>query len=245
MDTKSVERAYTIYAGFYDLVWGRIFHQSRAKAVRMLNAKSGETILDVGVGTGLSLPWYPGDCSVVGIDLCEAMLQKGHERVARHRLSHIKLFEMDATKMAFRDNSFDAILATYTISAVPDPSAVINEMLRVCKPGGRIIFLNHFKNGNRVISACERIISPLTKKMGFRADLELTTLFSGKPVSIEKRLPMKPLNYWDLVLCKNQKAHYENGNGYQQARLFPAYGGNGSRPPNSAIAEFEIANSSS
>ncbi len=211
MDAKSIERAYSFYSGFYDVVWNKIFHQSREEAVQLLNLRGGERILDVGVGTGLSLSFYPKNCQIVGIDLCDAMLQKGRKRLAHQGLSHIKLYEMDAMKMAFQDNSFDAVLAAYTISAVPDPSRVIDEMVRVCKKGAKMVLLNHFKNGNPLVSACETMISPLTKKMGFRADLELSTLFSGKPVFVEKRFNVKPLNYWDLVLCTNQKS--ENGNG--------------------------------
>ncbi|MBI3358954.1 MAG: methyltransferase domain-containing protein [Nitrospirae bacterium] len=216
MDAKSIDQVYSFYSGFYDVIWNKVFHESREEGVSLLGLRGGERILDVGVGTGLSLLFYPHNCKVVGIDLCDAMLQKGRDRLARHRYAHIELYEMDAMKMDFPDNSFDAIFAAYTISAVPDHSKVINEMIRVCKKGGKLVFLNHFKNGNRLISTCEKIISPLTKKMGFRADLELSTLFSGKPIMIEKRQSMKPFNYWDLVLCVNQKS--ENGNGQQRCR---------------------------
>ncbi len=205
MDTQSIERAYSFYSGFYDLVWNKIFHQSRREAVQLLNLQGGERILDVGVGTGLSLLFYPTNCQVIGIDLCNAMLEKGRERTSRHGLSHIELHEMDAMKMSFEDNSFDAVLAAYTISTVPDPSRVIDEMIRVSKKNGKIVLLNHFKNDNPFISSCETMISPLTKQMGFRADLELSTLFSGKPVMVEKILNVKPLNYWEVVLCTNQK----------------------------------------
>ncbi len=206
MDAESIDQVYSVYSGFYDLIWHKLFHESREEAVSLLNLKGGERVLDVGVGTGLSLSFYPKNCKVVGIDLCDAMLQKGRKRRARHGYSHIELHEMDAMKMDFPDNSFDAIFAAYTISVVPDSSRVIDEMIRVCKKGGKLVFLNHFKNGNRFISTCEKIITPLTKKMGFRADLDLATLFSGKPVSIEKKMSVKPLNYWDLVLCLNQKS---------------------------------------
>ena len=205
MDAESIDRAYSAYSGFYDIVWNKIFHKSREKAVSLLNLQGGERVLDVGVGTGLTLLFYPQNCSVVGIDFCDAMLKKGRDKLARHRYSHIELHEMDAMEMDFPDNSFDAIFAAYTISAVPDPSKVIDEMIRVCKKGGKMAFLNHFKNGNPLISACEKLVTPLTKKMGFRADLELATLFSGKPVTIEKKMTVQPLNYWDLVLCTNQK----------------------------------------
>ncbi len=206
MDAENIDRTYTIYSRFYDVIWHKLFHESREEAVSLLNLQGGERVLDVGVGTGLSLSFYPKSCKVIGIDLCDAMLKKGRERIARSDYSHIELFEMNAMKMDFPDNSFDAIFAAYTISAVPDPSKVLDEMIRVCKKGGKLAFVNHFKNGNRFISSCEKFITPLTKNMGLhQTDLDFSTLFSGKPVIVEARRSVKPLNYWDLVLCTNQK----------------------------------------
>jgi phosphatidylethanolamine/phosphatidyl-N-methylethanolamine N-methyltransferase len=205
MDAESLDRAYSFYSNFYDVIWHKLFHESREEAVALLNLQGGERVLDVGVGTGLSLSFYPKNCTVVGIDLCDAMLKKGRQRLAHSGDSHIELLEMDAMNMAFHDNSFDAIFAAYTISAVPDPSTVLDEMIRVCKTGGKLAFVNHFQNGNPFIAMLEKLITPLTKKTGFRADLHLETLFAGKPIVIEKRISVKPLNYWDLVLCTNKK----------------------------------------
>ncbi|MFY9270735.1 MAG: methyltransferase domain-containing protein [Candidatus Manganitrophaceae bacterium] len=212
MDAKSIERAYSVFSGFYDLVFGKFFHQSRADAIQLLNIRGGESILEVGVGTGLSLPFYPKNCKVIGIDFCEPMLEKGEERVRRYDLGHIQLMKMDAMKMAFPDNSFDAVFAAYVITAVPDPHQVISEMIRVCKVGGKIVLLNHFKNVNPFISTCEKVISPLTKKLGFQADLDLATLLSGKPLMVKEKKSMKPLNYWKVVQCINRKV-VGNGNG--------------------------------
>lgn len=222
MDAKSIERAYSVFSGFYDLVFGKWFHQSRADAIQLLNIRGGDTVLEVGVGTGLSLPFYPRNCKVVGIDFCEPMLEKGRQRVGQYQLNHIQLMKMDAMKMSFPDNSFDAVFAAYVITAVPDPHQVIAEMIRVCKTGGKIVLLNHFKNGNPLISTCEKVISPFTKKIGFQADLDLSTLLKGKPLIVDKKRSVKPLNYWKVVQCTNQKTLNGNGNGHN---------GNGVHPP--------------
>ncbi|HLG23012.1 MAG TPA: methyltransferase domain-containing protein [Candidatus Manganitrophaceae bacterium] len=211
MDAESIERVYSAFSGFYDLVFGKFFHQSRAEAIQLLNIHEGDTILEVGVGTGLSLPFYPKNCKVTGIDFCEPMLEKAKQRLALYKLSHIELLKMDAMKMEFPDNAFDAVFAAYVISAVPDPHQVISEMIRVCKVGGKIVLLNHFQNRNRLIGACEKVISPLTKKIGFRADLDLGALLTGTPLMIEKKLNVKPLNYWKVVQCVNQKNGVGNG----------------------------------
>lgn len=220
MDAESIERVYSAFSGVYDLVFGRWFHQSRAEAIQLLNIRGGENILEVGVGTGLSLNFYPRNCKVTGIDFCEPMLEKAKRRLKQYQLPHIALMNMDAMKMTFPDNTFDSIFAAYVISAVPDPHQVISEMIRVCKVGGKIVLLNHFQNGNRLISTCEKVISPFTKKIGFRADLDLSTLLTGKPLIVEKKQNVKPLNYWKVVQCINQKNVNGNGNG----------NGNGSYP---------------
>jgi phosphatidylethanolamine/phosphatidyl-N-methylethanolamine N-methyltransferase len=205
MDLKKVERVYSTYAGFYDQVFGRIFHESRESAVRNLRITTGERILEVGVGTGLSLPLYPAHCQVVGIDLSDGMLEKARERVRTHRLSHIELSRMDAGAMQFGDNSFDTVMAAYVVTAVPDYRKVMLEMIRVCRPGGRIILLNHFSNGNKLIAAVEKVISPLCKHLGFRTDLALHHVLDGTSLQVARNERVNPLRFWHLVECVNQK----------------------------------------
>ena len=207
MDPKSLERTYSIFSGFYDLVFGRFFHESRAEAIGLLNIRGGEKILEVGVGTGLSLPLYPPNCKVVGIDFCGPMLEKGRARLRRSPRSNVELLKMDAMQMVFPDNTFDGIFAAYVISAVPDPYQVLSEMIRVCKVGGKIVLLNHFRNGNRFISRCEEVVSPLTKKLGFRSDLDLSHLLDGTPLFVQHKQSVRPLNYWKAVQCINNKSH--------------------------------------
>jgi phosphatidylethanolamine/phosphatidyl-N-methylethanolamine N-methyltransferase len=165
----------------------------------------GDRILEVGVGTGINLSLYPRDCAVTGIDLSDSMLEKAHERVAKEGLTNVDLLEMDATKLKFDDNSFDVVYAPYVISVVPDPVAVVREMSRVCRPGGKIIILNHFRSTNPVMATFERVISPLTVHIGFTADLDLRGVLAQaqlEPLSIEK-VSFPPI--WTLVTCaKNQ-----------------------------------------
>ncbi|MFM7840292.1 MAG: class I SAM-dependent methyltransferase, partial [Nitrospira sp.] len=141
--------------------------------MRNLDVKPGERVLEVGVGTGLSLPLYPSHCRVTGIDLSGGMLDKARERTAVQGLGHVELHQMDAGNMKFTDDSFDTVVAAYVVTAVPDYRSVVAEMIRVCRAGGRIILLNHFSNGNKLIAAVEKVISPLCKHIGFRTDLAL------------------------------------------------------------------------
>ncbi len=205
MDLEKVEKVYSTYAGVYDQIFGRIFHESRESAVRRLSVAQGERILEVGVGTGLSLPLYPRHCRVVGIDLSGGMLEKARERVRDHGLEHVSLHRMDAGRMEFADDSFDTVMAAYVVTAVPDYRKVVTEMIRVCRPGGRIIMLNHFSNGNKLIAAVEKVISPLCKHIGFRTDLSLNHVLEGTSLLVSRKEKVNPLRFWHLVECVNRK----------------------------------------
>jgi phosphatidylethanolamine/phosphatidyl-N-methylethanolamine N-methyltransferase len=205
MDLQKVERVYSNYAGVYDQIFGRVFHESRESAVRCLDVKPNERILEVGIGTGLSLPLYPSDCTVVGIDLSAGMLEKARQRQRVHQLTNVRLMRMDAGQMEFPDDSFDTVMAAYVVTAVPDYRKVVSEMIRVCRPGGRIIMLNHFSNGNKLIAAVEKVISPLCKHLGFRTDLSLNTVLEGTSLLVARKEKVNPLRFWHLVECVNRK----------------------------------------
>jgi len=205
MDLQKVERVYSNYAAVYDHIFGRIFHESRESAVRRLHILPDEQILEVGVGTGLTLPLYPRHCKVVGIDLSPGMLTKARERMCTHRLENVVLLRMDAGQMEFPDNSFDTIMAAYVVTAVPDYRKVVTEMIRVCRPGGRIIMLNHFSNGNKLIAAVEKVISPFCKHIGFRTDLALSTVLEGTSLHIARKEKVNPLRFWHGVEGVNRK----------------------------------------
>ena len=207
LETHQVEKVYSSYSRFYDLVFGKIFHDSRTAAIRLLDLKPGTRILEVGVGTGLSLPFYPRDCRVIGIDLTGPMLEKGLEKIRRWQLNHIDLQKMDATYMAFADDRFDAVMAAFVMTAVPYPRRVLSEMSRVCRPGGKIVLLNHFSNHNPFVSRLEKSISSLCTRIGFRTDLALEELLEGSPLVVQQKLRVNPFRFWQTVQCINQKGN--------------------------------------
>jgi len=137
MDLQKVERVYTSYAGVYDKIFGKVFHEGRESAIRNLNVQPNERVLEVGVGTGLALPMYPRHCQIVAIDFSEGMLDIAKKRAVEHQMGHVTLHRMDAGAMEFADSSFDTVVAAYVVTAVPDYRKVVNEMIRVCRPGGR------------------------------------------------------------------------------------------------------------
>jgi phosphatidylethanolamine/phosphatidyl-N-methylethanolamine N-methyltransferase len=210
MDTAHVERVYSSYAKVYDLIFGRVFHSSRCHAVDLLGLKPDSHALEVGVGTGLSLPLYPSGCRVTGIDLSEKMLEKSRERIARRNLVNARLVRMDASRMGFADDTFDSVLAAYVMSVVPDPQAALREIERVCKPGGTIVILNHFHATHPVGALVERGISPICKQIGFRSDLALDGLLAGSALHVLVRRMVGPFGYWTVVQAVNDKTRPRN-----------------------------------
>ena len=201
VENDFVEGVYDKLAKVYDLIFGPTLHPGRLQAIQRMNIQAGERVLEVGVGTGINLSLYPRDCSITGIDFSSSMLEKARERAARKDLEHMRLLQMDAADLKFADNAFDIVYAPYLISVVPDPVKVAREMRRVCRPGGRIIFLNHFLSPNPILSRGERLISPFTIHIGFKADLDLPAFLAQaelQPVSIEK---VNVPRIWSLVTC--------------------------------------------
>ena len=189
VENSFVDAVYDKVSTVYDLTYGPTLHPGRLQAIERMGIKDGDRVLEVGVGTGINLALYPREAAVTGIDYTAAMLEKARERAARKKGAPVRLLQMDAADLRFADDSFDIVYAPYVISVVADPIAVAREMYRVCRPGGRVIILNHFLSANRLLSRLERLISPLTIHVGFKADLDLPAFLAQAdlhPVSIEK-----------------------------------------------------------
>lgn len=201
VENEFVAGVYDKLSKVYDLAFGPTLNVGRVQAVKRMRIRPGETILEVGVGTGINAALYPRECPVVGIDLSESMLERARERLAREGLYNVRLLQMDAAHLRFPDESFDIVYAPYLISVVPDPVKVAFEMQRVCRKGGRIVILNHFRSPRLLLSRVERMISPLTLHIGFKADLDLPAFLAQanlRPASVERvNIP----RIWSLVTC--------------------------------------------
>jgi phosphatidylethanolamine/phosphatidyl-N-methylethanolamine N-methyltransferase len=205
VENDFVEDVYSKLASVYDWTFGPTLHPGRLQAIQRMGIRSTDRILEVGVGTGINAALYPRECAVTGVDFSSQMLEIARERVARKGITNVRLVEMDAADLKFADESFDIVYAPYLISVVPDPVRVAAEMGRVCRPGGRVIFLNHFRSPNFLLSRIERLISPFTIHIGFKADLDLPAFLAQSglhPVSIEK---VNVPRIWSLVTCVKAK----------------------------------------
>ena len=203
MDYETINRAYAILSPVYDFLFDKIFYPGRVAAVDLLEIQPGNRVLEVGVGTGLNLPLYSRDCNVTGIDISKEMLRKAEERVLTLGMVNTKLMVMDGSKLAFPDDSFDRVIATYVISAVPDPVKTLLEMRRVCKPSGHLVILNHFKSENPVIGMFERLLAPVCTKIGFNTELKLMPLLERVALSPDQMHRVNLMNGWRLVRCIN------------------------------------------
>lgn len=201
--SEHIKKVYSLYAWIYDSFFGKIFEHGRYVAFNMMNVKPGETVLEVGVGTGLSLPLYPKESHVTGIDISQEMLEKAESKKEYYGLTNVNLHNMDASSMVFADNAFDKVIASHVITVVPNPLKTLNEIKRVCKQGGEIFILNYTGCNNRIISRFEEFISPLRDKMGLGKHFDLDGLLRDAHLSIECE---RRVNFFDmcrLVKCKN------------------------------------------
>lgn len=173
--SQTVEAIYQRLAPVYDLIYGVTLAPGRRHALTRLAPSHGESILEIGVGTGLSAVEYPPDCRVVAIDLSAAMLERARVRLARRAVQHVTLCRMDAARLAFRDAQFDAIYAPYVMNVVADPVKVAQEMLRVCRPAGRIVLLNHFDRANGAKHPLDRVLGQLLSRIGVNWHIDLAS----------------------------------------------------------------------
>jgi len=203
LDYRTVTRAYAILTPVYDILFNKIFHSGRVAAIDLLEIKPGDRVLEIGVGTGLNLPLFPRDCQVTGIDISAEMLQKARERSKELGLTSVTLGLMDASNLEFPDDTFDHVLATYVISAVPDPVKTLLEMRRVCRPKGHLVILNHFRSENPILGAVEWMLAPVCTRIGFKTDLKLKPLLEKAALSPDQmhRINVMMMNGWRLVRC--------------------------------------------
>jgi len=205
VENDFVAGVYEKLAASYDFFFGRTLSAGRKLAQQQMDVQPNDQILEVGVGTGISTPLYPRNCSVTGIDLSSSMLEIARERVHQNRLHHVRLLEMDAAELTFPDNAFDIVYAPYLINVVSDPLKVVREMKRVCRPGGKMVFVNHFRSENFVLSRVERAISPLTVHIGFKSDFDLSGFLTQAELHPSTVHHISPARSWSVITYINPK----------------------------------------
>ncbi len=206
MDIKAVQTSYARWAPVYDKTFGAITNVGRRRAVAYINNRAGR-VLEVGVGTGLSLEHYGAGTQVTGIDFSEEMLQKARDKVSAMSLDHVvDLRQMDARTLDFPDNHFDTVAAMHVLSVVPEPQRVMAEIARVCKPGGKVVITNHFQRERGLIASLERVFAPLANTIGWHSDFEIETVLQEDALTVEEQSHLPPLGMMTFLVLKKAEA---------------------------------------
>jgi phosphatidylethanolamine/phosphatidyl-N-methylethanolamine N-methyltransferase len=203
----SSQRGYRLFAPLYDFVFGLSLQQGRKLAIAALAARPGERILEVGVGSGMSLPMYPQDVSVIGIDISNEMLHK-----ARHRINKRKgfraqaLLRMNVDHMSFVDASFDKAVVMYALSGFPDPLRAIREVQRVCKPGATLVIVNHFFSARPLSRFFDVLLAPLYRLLRYRGNLDIDSLLQQANLELLDSKPANLFGYSTVLVCRSHAA---------------------------------------
>ena len=201
-------KLYSDFAPFYDKVFGKIFYSRLRWVIESLKIPKGAKVLEVGVGTGTSFPAYPRHCEVIGIDLAPDMLARARRKIRENYWSHLKVVEMDALHLEFADDSFDYVMAFHVVTVVPDPIRMIEEARRVCRPGGRIVIVNHFTSESPLVGFVTEALDPVTRHLGWRTNLRLKPFIHAAELSVETVYKLSKLSLYTVLVGSNQKDGY-------------------------------------
>lgn len=206
MDLAAVKTSYRHWAPIYDHTFGRISRTGRRRAVEYINRRSGR-VLEIGVGTGLSLDRYAPHLEVTGIDVSTEMLDKARRKVAERKLANVvRISEMDARALAFPTGHFDTVVAMHVISVVPDPEKVMEEMARVCKPGGEVLLVGHFARDKGPLAVIERLFAPLADVIGWHSDFALGRVLGVPSLSVTASRPVPPFGIFTFLVQRKRAA---------------------------------------
>lgn len=205
MKPEAVETAYARWAPIYDRTFGAITNVGRKRATDYINGRGGR-VLEVGVGTGLALPFYSPMVSVTGVDYSPEMLAKAQARVDQMGLAHVELTRMDARALDFPDNHFDTVAAMHIVSVVPEPEKVVAEMARVCKPGGEVVIVNHFSRDKGALAMLERLAAPLENMLGWHSDFPIGRVLGAPGMTIASEENFPPLGMMTFLVMRKEAA---------------------------------------
>ena len=207
LDEHAIKSAYRRWAPVYDNTFGRVAAEGRKHAVEMINRSQGR-VLEVGVGTGLSLPDYRRQLQIVGIDLSPEMLERARERVAEEGLTNVAgLHEMDASDLKFPDASFDTVVAMYVMTVVPDPEKVMRELARVCRPGGEVLLVNHFSAAEEsIVGWVERRMAPFADKIGWRPVFDINRVLVCEDLQLVEKRGLRPWGLFTMIRFRKASA---------------------------------------
>jgi phosphatidylethanolamine/phosphatidyl-N-methylethanolamine N-methyltransferase len=207
MQEPSTRVIYDIQSRFYDYTFGALVQRRIATAISHMNIRPGDRILDLGIGTGASLSYYPQDRGrIFGIDLSSGMLEKCRQRLVHQGRVNATVLQGNALQLPFDEDTFDHVFISHVISVVSDPCRLVREAQRVAKPSARIVILNHFQSTNRLVALIEKWLCPLCTKLGWRSDLALADLLRRTGAEVDYRFKLENIDLWETVVMSNNKS---------------------------------------
>src|SRR4051794_14739676 len=206
MQESSTRKIYDVHAMFYDATFGRLVRRRIERAIHHMNIGDNDRVLDLGIGTGVSMNYYPRHAQLIGIDLSGGMLREARKKIREMNLDRAIVFQANALQLPFADSTFDHIFISHVISVVSDPVLLVREAQRVAKPGARIVIVNHFQSTNRFIALFEKWLCPLCTKLGWRSDLALQDLIRNTGVEVDYRYKLESIDLWETVVMTNNKS---------------------------------------
>jgi phosphatidylethanolamine/phosphatidyl-N-methylethanolamine N-methyltransferase len=205
-------KLYAEFAPLYDKVFGKIFYSRLERVIEDLEIPPSSKVLEVGAGTGTSFPAYPWHCEVTGIDLAPDMLERARQKIQENGWTHIRVREMNALDLEFPDNTFDYVMAFHVVTVVPDPIRMVQEAKRVCKPGGKIVIVNHFTSEVPLLGSFTEALDPITRWLGWRTDLKLKPFIQTTNLKVERVYKLSKTSLHTVLLGRKEK------NGFYHAR---------------------------
>jgi phosphatidylethanolamine/phosphatidyl-N-methylethanolamine N-methyltransferase len=193
---------YHQFANWYERVFERFFRPRIVDTVRSMNIPSGARVLELGVGTGLSLSAYPQHADVTAVDLSDHMLAKAERKVEQSGWAHVELQQMDATKLEFADENFDYVTAFHLVTVVPEHQRLLSEMIRVCKPNGTVVIINHFRSPRRWVSHFVDLVNPITVRLGWRTTLGLKEFLGDLPLEVQRVFKTSFRSLFTVVIAR-------------------------------------------
>jgi phosphatidylethanolamine/phosphatidyl-N-methylethanolamine N-methyltransferase len=197
-------KLYYEFSQLYDLVLARFFYPRIATVIRSLRIPPGAKVLELGVGTGMALSAYPKHCQVLGVDLAPDMLEHAQERIESNGWRHISVREMNAMDLALPDSSFDYVMAFHVVSVVPDAGRLMREAQRVCKPGGTVVVINHFRSDKKLLAAIDRRFEPVTRRCGWHT-LSRSEVFTDPSLPAVRVYKTSRRSLFTIVVARNEK----------------------------------------
>jgi len=198
-------KLYSEFAPLYDKIFGKIFYSRLEQVIEDLDIPSGATVLELGAGTGTSFPAYPTHCEVIGIDLAPDMLARARRKIEDNGWTHFRVLEMNALDLDFPDDTFDYVTAFHVVTVVPDPVRMVAEAKRVCKPGGKIVIVNHFTSDLRLLGSLTAALDPMTRWLGWRMNLRLKPFIENTDLTVEKVYKPSKASLYTVLLGRNEK----------------------------------------